>query len=133
MIIDEVRDNVKCAYFDFLTVAVTNSLAFSSDHLTDYGPYYSNYMNQQQHLFHQQRHFITRPQFLMYPAELSGLSNVHSDQYSWAKSVYKYLLLKQLRLQQQARCKNISKIISRHIYSPYISLQTSPLYARNQK
>ncbi|GAB1865543.1 hypothetical protein CAJAP_06622 [Camponotus japonicus] len=92
-------------------VAVTNSLASSSDHLTGYDdPYYSNYIDQQQHLFHQQRHFMTKPQFLMYPTELSGLSNVHSDQYSWAKSVYKYLLLKQLRLQQQ----------------------TSPLYARNR-
>ncbi|XP_029669537.1 uncharacterized protein LOC115239252 [Formica exsecta] len=92
-------------------VAVTNSLASSSDHLTGYDdPYYSNYIDQQQHLFHQQRHFMTRPQFLTYPAELSGLSNVHGNQYSWAKSVYKYLLLKQLRLQQQ----------------------TSPLYARNQ-
>ncbi|XP_072755428.1 uncharacterized protein [Anoplolepis gracilipes] len=92
-------------------VAVTNTLASSSDHLTGYDdPYYSNYIDQQQHLFHQQRHFMTRPQFLTYPAELSGLSNVHANQYSWAKSVYKYLLLKQLRLQQQ----------------------TSPLYARNQ-
>ncbi|KAL6435469.1 hypothetical protein ACFW04_005444 [Cataglyphis niger] len=91
-------------------VAVTNSLASSSDHLMGYDdPYYSNYIDQQ-HLFHQQRHFMTRPQFLTYPAELSGLSNVHGNQYSWAKSVYKYLLLKQLRLQQQ----------------------TSPLYAQNQ-
>ncbi|EFN71187.1 hypothetical protein EAG_12784 [Camponotus floridanus] len=89
-------------------VAVTNSLASSSDHLSYDDPYYSNYIDQQQDLFHQQRHFMTRPQFLMYPTELSGLTNVHSDQYSWAKSVYKYLLLKQLRLQQQARCKNIS-------------------------
>ncbi|XP_050449061.1 uncharacterized protein LOC126850269 isoform X2 [Cataglyphis hispanica] len=91
-------------------VAVTNSLASSSDHLMSYDdPYYSNYIDQQ-HLFHQQRHFMTRPQFLTYPVELSGISNVHGNQYSWAKSVYKYLLLKQLRLQQQ----------------------TSPLYARNQ-
>lgn len=96
-------------------------------------PYYSNYIDQQ-HLFHQQHHFMTRPQFLTYPAELSGLSNVHGNQYSWAKSVYKYLLLKQLRLQQQVRrCKNISKIIPEHVFTHRISLQTSPLYARNQE
>ncbi|RLU23141.1 hypothetical protein DMN91_005419 [Ooceraea biroi] len=96
----------KKRYYDTLLniqrakVAVTNSLACSSDHLTACNdPYYANYMCQQKHLFHQQRHFAARPQFSSCPTALSGLS---SDQYSWTRPDCKYLLLKQLRLQRQA-------------------------------
>lgn len=107
-------------YLNFVTVAISNSLASPSGHLTIYDdPYYSNYMCQQ-HLLHQQRHLIARPQFSTCPADLSGLSSVHCDQYSWAKSTCKYLLLKQLRLQQQVkRYRNVNKIIPEHVYLPH--------------
>ncbi|XP_018356060.1 PREDICTED: uncharacterized protein LOC108756618 [Trachymyrmex septentrionalis] len=108
----------KKRYYDTLLkaqkakVAISNSLASPSGHLIAYDdPYYSNYMCQQQHLLHQQRHTTARPQFSAYPTDLSGLSSIHRDQYSWTKSICKYLLLKQLRLQRQ----------------------TSPLYARNER
>ncbi|XP_014472028.1 PREDICTED: uncharacterized protein LOC106743049 [Dinoponera quadriceps] len=101
-----------------VAVAVTNSLASSSaassssslslDRLTAYDdPYYSNYTCQQQHLFQQQRQFATmRPQFSpTCPTPLSGLTSVQqqhgNQQYSWARSDCKYLLLKQLRLRRQ--------------------------------
>ncbi|XP_036141117.1 uncharacterized protein LOC105833696 [Monomorium pharaonis] len=107
----------KKRYYDTLLnvqrakVAISNSLMSSSDHLTAYDdPHYSNYMCHQQHLLHQ-RHLITRPQFSMYPVNLSGLSSVYCNQYSWTRSICKYLLLKQLKLQRQ----------------------TSPLYASNQR
>ncbi|KYQ52219.1 hypothetical protein ALC60_08834 [Trachymyrmex zeteki] len=100
----------KKRYYDTLLnaqkakVAISNSLASPSGHLIAYDdPYYSNYMCQQQHLLHQQRHLMARPQFSTYPTDLSGLSSVHRDQYSWTKSICKYLLLKQLRLQRQVR------------------------------
>ncbi|XP_020287204.1 uncharacterized protein LOC109856385 isoform X3 [Pseudomyrmex gracilis] len=102
----------KKQYYDTLNVqrakvAVTNSLA-SSDNLTVCdNAYCSNYKCRRQHLLHQQRRFATRPP---YPTSLSGLSDLRSNQYSWARSDCKYLLLKQLRLQQ-----------------------TSPLYSRNRR
>lgn len=108
-------------YLNFVTVAISNSLASSSNHLTAYDdPYYSNYMCQQQHLFHQQRHFMARPQFSPYPADLSGLSSVHCDQYSWTRSICKYLLLKQLRLRRQVRrYRDISKTIPECLLTIY--------------
>ncbi|KYN08781.1 hypothetical protein ALC62_00237 [Cyphomyrmex costatus] len=100
----------KKRYYDTLLnaqkakVAISNSLASPSGHLIAYDdPYYANYMCQQQHLLHQQRHLTARSQFSTYPTDLSGLSSVHHDQYSWTKSICKYLLLKQLRLQRQVR------------------------------
>ncbi|XP_012227693.1 uncharacterized protein [Linepithema humile] len=83
-------------------VAVTNSLASSSNYLTGYDPYYSNHACQQQkHLFRQQCHLAAEPQFSACSTTLSGLSNVHDNQYSWTKSDCKYLLLKQLKLERQ--------------------------------
>lgn len=99
-----VRAGVKNVdYFGPVTVAVTNSLASFSDHLTAYDdPYYSNYGYQRQHLF--QRQFATGPQFSWTcPTALSGLTSAHDARYSWARSDCKYLLLKQLRLQRQVR------------------------------
>ncbi|XP_011872469.1 PREDICTED: uncharacterized protein LOC105564597 [Vollenhovia emeryi] len=98
----------KKRYYDTLLsvqrtkVAISNSLASPSGHLTAYDdPYYSNYMCRQQHLPHHQRHLIAKPQFSTCPADLSGLSSVNCDRYSWTRSICKYLLLKQLRLQRQ--------------------------------
>lgn len=107
-------------YLNFVTVAISNSLESSSGHLTAYDdPYYSNYMCQQQqdnrHLLHQQRHLTTR-QFSTYPANPSGLSSAYCDQYSWARSICKYLLLKQLRLQRQVR-RYRRKIIPDHAFT----------------
>ncbi|XP_077271396.1 uncharacterized protein LOC143902397 [Temnothorax americanus] len=84
-------------------------------------------MCQQQHLLHQQRRSTARPQFSTCPADLSGLSNVYCNQYSWTRSVCKYLLLKQLRLQRQTSplsARNQSSWIHRyveHMY-PYSSM-----------
>ncbi|XP_011697605.1 PREDICTED: uncharacterized protein LOC105455749 isoform X2 [Wasmannia auropunctata] len=121
----------KKRYYDTLLnvqrakVAISNSLASPSDHLIAYDdPYYSNYICQQQHLLHQQCHLPTRPEFSRYPADLSGLSSVHCDQYSWTKSICKYLLLKQLRLQRQVRRYRETGWIHRyvgHVY-PYSSM-----------
>lgn len=108
-----------------------------SDHITAYhDPYYSNYMCQQQHLLHKQHHLMAGPQFSTCPTDLYGLSpdyrGVHCDQYSWARSICKYLLLKQLRLQRQVR-KYRDIGLFRNTFTYCISLQTSPLYARNQR
>ncbi|KAL0107269.1 hypothetical protein PUN28_015658 [Cardiocondyla obscurior] len=88
-------------------VAISNSSASPSDHLTVYDdPYYTNYIRQQQHLLHQQRHLTERSQFLTCPMDLSGLSSMHCEPYSWARSICKYLLLKQLRLERQTLPRN---------------------------
>lgn len=111
-------------YLNVVTVAISNSLTSPSDHLTVYDdPYYSNYMCQQ-HLLHQQRHLMTRPQFSTCPADLSGLSSLHYDQYNWARSTCKYLLLKQLRLQRQVRqYRDVNEIIPRLLTAYYCRLR----------
>lgn len=113
-------------------VAVTNS----SDNLTVCdNAYCSNYKCRRQHLLHQQRRFATRPR-PPYPTTLSGLSDLRSNQYSWTRSDCKYLLLKQLRLQQVKRDNFILFFFFRSylfLLTPYISLQTSPLYPRNRR
>lgn len=136
-----VRSSRAPIVFDSITVAVTNSLASSSscslplDHLTAYDdPYYSNYTCQQQHLFQQQRQFAAMgAQFSpTCPTALPGLTRVQkpqqqrdNQQYSWARSDYKYLLLKQLRLRRQVNGIFLSYAIIRsgsHVsfpHSPY--------------